>query len=163
MDIPNKLTYEQNYLYQLGCLTFVEGKRGVFSSEKSPSKSTLSWAPDAIDQHQLAIVLNSHHFPYGYYHWARLTSQVIKSVASSSAYVLHKSELDEGDHLFIIACCVEPGGFGLLIKDILTRFSPAGASIHWFGRKGRLNQIARFDPHSSKINYLQAADFLSGL
>ncbi|WP_146052134.1 hypothetical protein [Pseudomonas syringae] len=159
MDPSQKLTYEQNYLYQLGCLTFVESKHVGTGAEKNSNQPMLNWAADAIDQHQLAIVLNSHNFPYGYYHWAWLTPQVISSVVGSSTYLLHKSEINEGDYLFIMACGVEPGGFRLLLKDMLARLSLGGVCIHWFGRKGRANRIVRFDPHLNKISYLHAGNF----
>lgn len=98
--------------------------------------SLTPWVLPAIRLRQIEFYFDSRGQPAGYVTWAFLTDQVAQEYATDHDRLLHLSEWNEGEHLWVIDV-VAPGGNlrALLARWRLSRF-PDERRIHGLRRDG---------------------------
>lgn len=74
----------------------------------------------AIRLDQVCILENSRRAPRGYAAWAYLSGEVLAALDRNPDTLLHASDWNEGEHLFI-ADCVAPHGDLAELLDLLAR------------------------------------------
>ncbi|WP_116091585.1 toxin-activating lysine-acyltransferase [Sphingomonas crusticola] len=83
-------------------------------------------APVRLDQ--IEFLFNSHGVPIGYATWAFLSKDSGDKLAADPAYILHLSEWNEGDQLWIVDMVAIPGQISNLVRKL---------------RRGRLSAFSR--------------------
>lgn len=117
--------------------------------------SMAAWTRQPIEQRQIRFFADQYNEVAGYVTWAHLTAEVARKFLSEKNYILHPSEWNEGDLVWIMDICANQLDFRAMAADILEMFEGKTDYLHWESRKRTGTRIARYAFESNTITYLE--------
>lgn len=141
-----RLSAHVGYALRLACATSV-------SPLSMNEWSRRLWPAIRLDQ--IEFLFNSSGAPVAYATWAFLTEESGERLASDPGYVLHLSEWNEGDQLWILDIVAFPGLVQTLIRKLRDERLSNFAHVQGIrvGRDGRPTRRTRFHlpPNVSRV------------
>lgn len=104
------------------------------------------WIEQAILHDQIMFFFSPYEIPIGYITWATLSDSMASQFEKGEFPLLHPSEWNEGDNLWILDFCF-PQGFDFEIKSFLKeKFAVDFSTVSWVdrGKKLRPRKYRRF-------------------
>ncbi|MFM9270972.1 toxin-activating lysine-acyltransferase [Halomonas elongata] len=111
------------------------------------------WMFQPIIQNQISLLENSWGEPVSYYCWAYLDINSVRRMLEDPSYVLHPSEWDEGNILWIIDICTHSNYLRPTLREISHRFQDYFDILYWESHSCKKNRIGFYNFSTHRIDY----------